>query len=107
MKVEAWVVVKATRNGFMKYPPGTPFAGQPKIDRLRLHRVAQNKPATSEDEIAFKVEFDVDEAWFLEGTARITASIPAPPPDLNDIPASVDLPVKPRAKSAAAAVLNP
>lgn len=110
MKVECWLVVKAKpqQYGQTHYPTGHPYAGQRKIGEVKATRIAQNKPSVGDDEVTFKVEFDVDEGWFLEGIAKIVAQIPAPPTNSGqDIQATVELPVKGRAKSAAAAVVHP
>lgn len=106
MNVECWLVMKA-KSGYGSYPPGTPWAGQQRINGARVTKVTANKPTLAEDEIAFKVEIDVDESWFLEGTATIKAQVPAQPAQTAAIQAQVDLPVKGRAKSAAAAVIHP
>ena len=103
MKVEAWLVVKAKRGGtYNTYPSGSPYRGQQKVTGGRVVKIAQNKPSLQEDEIAFELELDVDESWFLEGTATIQATIPAAPQNTAVIPATVNMPIKGRAKSAAA-----
>lgn len=107
MKVEAWLVVKAKRNPWNQtYPGAHPYHGQVRIEGAKVVKVAQNKPALEDDSIAFKVEIDVDESWFLEGTATIKAIVPAPPQSTADIQATVDMPVKGRAPSAAAAIVR-
>lgn len=105
MKVEAWLVLKAKRSVYAAYPVHSPYAGQHRVDGARVVKVAQNKPALEDDSIAFKVEIDVDESWFLEGTATIKATVPAQPQQTAEIQATVDMPVKGRAKSPAASVI--
>lgn len=107
MKVEGWLVLKGRRSGYGVYPSGSPWHGQKKIEGARIVRVAVNKPNLGEDEIAFKIDVDVDESWFLEGTATIKATVPAQPAATAEIQANVDIPIKGRAKSAAASVIQP
>ena len=106
MKVEAWLVLKS-KAAWGVYPDSSPYAGQNRIGGARVVKTTANKPNLAEDEIAFKVEIDVDESWFLEGTATIKAAVPAQPQATAEIQATVDMPVKGRAKSAAAAVIQP
>jgi hypothetical protein len=105
MKVEAWLVLKA-KSGYGTYPPSSPYAGQTRINGARVVKVAVNKPTLADDEITFKIEIDVDESWFLEGTATIKATVPAQPASSSDIQATVDMPVRGRAQSPAAAVVR-
>lgn len=105
MKIEAWMVLKA-KPSYGVYPAGSPWAGQKKIGGARVVRTTVSKPTLDTDEIAFKIELDVDESWFLEGTATIQASVPAQPAQSAVIPATVDMPIKGRGKSAAASVVQ-
>lgn len=105
MKVEAWLVLKA-KPGWGTYPPASPWAGQKRLDGARVVKTTANKPTLSEDEICFKIDIDVDESWFLEGTATIRATVPAQPTQTAVIPATVDMPIKGRAKSPAASVVH-
>jgi hypothetical protein len=107
VKVEAWLVLKAKRSSWQSYPAASPYHGQQKIEGARVVKIAVNKPTLDGDEIAFKLDVDVDESWFLEGTATIKAQVPAQPQANAEIQAVVDMPVKGRAKSAAAAVIHP
>lgn len=104
--VEAWLVMKS-KKGYGTYPTTSPWAGQQRIDGARIVKVTANKPVLDGDEIAFKIVVDVDESWFLEGTATIKAQVPAQPQATADIQATVDMPVRGRAKSAAASVVQP
>lgn len=107
MKVEAWLVLKAKRSSFRVYQSGSPYRGQAVVEGARVTKTAVNKPTLDGEEIAFKLEIDVDESWFLEGTATIKATIPAQSASQAEIAAVVVTPVKGRAKSAAAGVIHP
>lgn len=107
MKAEGWLILKAKRSSYGKYPSGHPYEGQQRIDSVRTSRVTVSKPAQLDaDEIAVKIDFDVDEGWFLNGVATIQATIPAPPQQSQAIAANVQLPVKPKGPSPAAAVIK-
>lgn len=101
MKVEAWLVMACIRSTYKTYQNG-PYQGQNQVLSVKATGLRQSKPSLGSGEIAFKVEFDVDESWFLDGIATIKATVPPVSPS-NDIQATVDIPVKPRAKSPAAA----
>ena len=104
MIAKAWLVVKATRSQFNVYTTG-PHYGQPRVNSMKITKVTQSKPSVAEDELAFQVEIDLDESWFLDGTATIKASVPARQPS-QDIQATVDMPVKGRAPSPAAGIVR-
>jgi hypothetical protein len=107
VKVEAWLVLKSTRSSWGATYGSGPYKGQTQVAGIKVARVTQSKPALSENEVATKIEFDVDEGWFLDGSATIKAAIPAPPQGTTEIQATVDMPVRGRAKSPAASVIQP
>ena len=106
MKVEAWLVLRAKRSSWQTYKAPSPFTGQPKVEGATVKRVTVNKPTLDADEIAFRVDMDVDESWFLEGTATIKATVPAQPQATAEIQAHVDMPVKGKAPSPAAQIIH-
>lgn len=106
MKVETWLVVKGNRSLHAYYPPNSPYSGQKKVTNARVVKSTVNKPSLNDDEICFRIELDLDESWFLDGTATIKAVVPDPQPQQAVVQASVDIPVKGRARSAAASVVQ-
>ena len=109
MKVEAWLVLEGERQQYGgTYPQGHPYEGQRRIGTIKIKGTYQSKPNLTQEQIAFKIELDVDEGWFLDqGSPTIKAGLPAPPPDMaQDIPVTVDMPIKPRGKSSAASVVQ-
>lgn len=105
-KVEAWVVCKARANGYGVYQTG-PYRGEARVGTITVSKTTQTKPATADNEIAFKIELDVHESWFLNGTATIKVALPERAADEQEMTAVVEMPVKGRGKSAAAAVIKP
>jgi hypothetical protein len=107
MKVEAWLVVEATKSTISRYSSG-PYQGQAMVNGMKVKGLFQNKPTLNGNQIAFKIELDIEPGWFCDqGSPTIKADLPAPPPDMQQtVPVTVDMPIKPRGKSQASSVVH-
>jgi hypothetical protein len=105
--LKGWITVKGVPKqwGQTTHPLGHPFHGQPIIEAVRFQKFTVAKPNVDEDCVAFQVELDIDESWFLTSVATIKGTVPAVAGS-ETIDVQIDVPVKPRGKSAAAAAIG-
>lgn len=101
IKAKGWIVVKATRKAW-----GTQnSAGQYPVDRVRISKVAINRPSVDADEEAIEVEIEFPADYFDTNAPKVVVQVPSSQASTNQ-PIVVKAVVKPKAPSAAAAVIN-
>lgn len=104
--LKGWLVVRGIPKRYgAPYPSGHPHAGKMPVEEVRFVKFTKDRPAMDDDCVAFQVDLDVDEGWFLESVAKITGTID-PPETPDDIQVSVNTPIKPRGKSPAAQAIG-
>lgn len=105
MPVTGWLLLEGKPRSWGPFDAG-PFKDEFPLDKVTIKGVYQNKPQCASNQITMKVEFEVNEANFLQGVATLKAKVPAPAPDVAEIQATVEVPVRGRKKSAAASVVS-
>jgi hypothetical protein len=111
MKVTAYLVVRAKRNGYTEY--NGPYKGQKGIDSVTINRVLAKPPPKSgltANEITVPIELDVPFEWFMDAPlAAVQVAVPVPPkpPEPTAAPVPVGKVTRGRKPSAAAAIVQP
>lgn len=103
-KVEAWLIMRGTESNYSTVYGDGPYKNQKPIGKVTIVQMTVGKPSLKEDEIAFRLDIDIDADIFLDPTGTISVKIdnPAGTAGAANIAAQVDLPIRGRAKSAAA-----
>ena len=99
MKAKGWIVVQARRRTY-----GSKKAnGQMPLDSIRITRLTANKPTIEADQEAVEIEIDFPDDYFDTNSPKGSVVVPK---QQTATPVVTTAAVKPKAPSAAAAVIH-